>query len=241
MSSGNGIEFTQYHHALLFTCICKSLMDQAGKDEGSQMIRNGVRQYGKQRGVRMALRAKKNGHPLTVDNYLAYGEWSLPKGLMEFKFSNESPHACLTVFKCPWNDAWQQNNRIDFGCYFCKEIDEALIRGFNPDLEFEVKSTLTNGQDRCRFIFKNGRLSLLEMVSLFYKKKIRPGRSAIMPWEYHSGHLYKTLGLLIKTQRPKDAEEIMEKALSSFAGSFSQAHVDILKRYESVNFQILPY
>jgi len=60
--SKDEIRFTAQHHALLFTCMSKSVIMQAGEKDGAQIIRNAVRKYGEQRGLRMALRAKKNGH-----------------------------------------------------------------------------------------------------------------------------------------------------------------------------------
>ena len=92
------------------------------------------------------------------------------------------PHARLHAFKCPWYGIWKEKGLLDYGKYFCKEIDSALVRGFNPDLELEVKSTRTTGGQYCDFIFKDADLSLMKIVKLLYKKKIHPGKAVIMPW-----------------------------------------------------------
>ena len=60
------------------------------------------------------------------------------------------------------------------------------------------------------FIFRDAGLSIFKMIGLAYKKKIKPGRQAIMPWEYHAGHLYKTMGEVIKQALGDKADEIME-------------------------------
>jgi len=134
----------------------------------------------------------------------------------------------------------QKNNLLDYGHYFCREIDTALVRGFNPDLEIQVNSTLTNDGEPCDFIFKNAGLSFFKMLGLAYKKKIRPGRQTIMPWEYHTGHLYKTMGNLIRQELGDKADEIMENALNDFASFFSEKHIAAIKKYQSTDFEQLP-
>ncbi len=238
--SKNDCCFSAGHHALLFTCIAKAIMTHVGETDGAPIIRQAVRKYGEQRGGRMALRAKKNGHSLTFDTYLAYGEWELPKGDMAFEFTDKVPHACLHVFKCPWHGVWKEKNLLEYGKYFCQEIDAALVRGFNKNLEIEVKATQTNGAEYCNFIFKDASLTLLKLISLAYKKKIKPGKDAIMPWEYHTGHLLKTLGDFIRTNREDEADDIMETALSEFAGYFSENHAIQLKKYQATDFGALP-
>jgi len=131
---------------LLFTSISKEVIDKIGEKNGEKLIRKAVRKYGQQRGKRMALRAKKNGHDLTVANYFAYGEWEVPKYEMDFKLIEKNPDARLNIFKCPWYAVWKENNLLQYGKYFCKEIDIALVNGFNPELELKVNSTQTNGE-----------------------------------------------------------------------------------------------
>ncbi len=79
--------FTAQHHALLFTSISREVINTIGEENGEKLIRKAVRKYGQQRGKRMAIRAKRNGHDLTVANYFAYGEWEVPKDEMDFKLT----------------------------------------------------------------------------------------------------------------------------------------------------------
>ena len=57
---------------LLFTSISKEVIDKIGEKNGEKLIRKAVRKYGQQRGKRMVLRAKKNGHDLTVANFVKF-------------------------------------------------------------------------------------------------------------------------------------------------------------------------
>ncbi len=234
------IKFTAQHHAMLFTNIAKEVIEKIGEENGKKLIGRAVRKYGRQRGKRMALRAHKNGHALSVANYFAYGEWEVPKDEMDFKLIEKNPDARLNIFKCPWHSVWKENNLLEYGKYFCQEIDAALVNGFNPDLEIKVNSTQTNGGELCEFVFKNAELNFLKIIGLAYKKKINPGAAAIMPWEYHTGHLFKTLGEVIKQELGAEAEIIMENALTNFSNFSSKDHIEIIKKYLDINFDKLP-
>lgn len=232
--------FTAQHHALLFTSISKIVIHKIGEENGEKLIRKAVKKYGQQRGKRMALRARNNGHDLSVANYFAYGEWELPKGEMDFKLIEKKPDARLNIFKCPWYAAWKENNLLEYGKYFCKEVDTALVKGFNPDLEIKVNSTQTNGEELCDFVFKDAEITFFKLLNLVYKKKIKPGASAIMPWEYHAGHLFKTVGEVIKHELGTAADEIMENALTDFVKFSSKGHIEIIKKYLDMDFDKLP-
>ncbi|MCK5100738.1 MAG: L-2-amino-thiazoline-4-carboxylic acid hydrolase, partial [Desulfobacteraceae bacterium] len=192
------------------------------------------------RGKRMALRVKEYGHDLTMDNYLAYGEWEVPKNDMDFKLTERNPHARLMVYKCPWYETWEENNLLDYGQYFCKEIDAALVRGYNPSLVLEVNSTQTNDKKPCDFLFKDANLSFFKLLGLAYKKKIRPGKKVIMPWEYHTGHLYKTMGEVIRQELGSKADVVMENALDNFTSYFNNKYVIVIKQYQNTDFEQIP-
>ncbi len=234
------ITFTSHHHALLFACIAKSAIQNIGKEKGEHLIRKAVRKYGEQRGKRMALRAKRYGHGLTMDNYFAYGEWEVPKNEMNFKMTQRNPHARLSIKKCPWYVVWKENNLLDYGKYFCKEIDAALVRGFNPSLVIKVNFTQTNDEKPCDFLFKNAELSFFKMIGLAYKKKIRPGKKTIMPWEYHTGHLYKTMTQVLRQEYNENADEIKSNALHDFGKFFNEKFISVIQQYQTINFEQLP-
>ncbi len=231
---------TEKHHAILFACIAEKVINEIGEKNGGPLLRRAVLEYGRQRGKRMAMRALNNGHDLTMDNYLAYCEWRVPKDAMEIRFLTKNPHARVNIFKCPWHSIWEEHNLIKYGKYFCMEIDAALVKGFNPDLEIEIHSTRTNGGGLCDFVFKGARLSLFNALFLLYKKKIRPGKSAVMPWSYHTAHLYKTMGVLIKKELGSRADGIIQGALSCFSSFFSKTDAAEVTKLQDIDFEKLP-
>ena len=61
-----------------------------------------------------------------------------------------------------------------------------------------------------------------------------------MPWEYHTGHLFKTFGNVIKRLAKPDGEKIMKKALKDFYAFFSDELVDKAENYIDTDFENLP-
>ena len=231
---------TARDHALLFAFISKSVIQETGTEKGEPVIQEAVREYGRQRGKRMALRAKKNGHGLTMDNYFAYGEWAVPKNEMSFKFVEKTPHARMQIYRCPWHETWKDKGLLEYGKYFCQEIDEALVHGFNPDLVIRVNSTRTNGGEVCDFVFRDAGLSFFKFLGLAFKKKVRPGKNAVMPWEYHCGHLYKTMGQVIRRDLGEKADTVMANALKHAKAFFNENQISAIMSYKNTDFETLP-
>lgn len=240
MQPNKNIKFTPQLHALLFSSIVKAIFSHTDTKNGEQVISKAVKKYGRQRGKRMALRAQKNGHDVDFISYFAYGEWVAPENDMNLRIIEKTPDVRLNIFKCPWHTVWKENNLLDYGKYFCKDIDSALVYGFNPKLEIKINSTQTHGDDLCDFVFKNGNLTVFKLLGLAYKKKIKPGKTAIMPWDYHAGHLFKTMGGIINKELGYTADKIIENALIDFIKFCSADHIEIIQKYKNTNFDILP-
>ncbi|SKC76685.1 L-2-amino-thiazoline-4-carboxylic acid hydrolase [Maledivibacter halophilus] len=235
-----GKKFTATHHALLFAWISKAVIEAVGERTGEPIMRRAVIRYAMQRGRRMALRAEANGHELTMDNYMAYSEWKAPKEEMEQKLVQKSPNAAMHVFKCPWHTAWKENNLMAYGRYFCMEVDKALVKGFNKDLRIDVNSTQPNDGTHCDFVFYDAQLKGKKMAVLIYKKLIRPGKNAVMSWEYHCGHLYKTIGEVLIEELGERALSMLDKAMEDFSDRYGDDSVKMVKSYMDTNFNQLP-
>ena len=240
MSNESRNRFTATHHALLFAWISRAVATRVGKERGELVMRKAVRRYGEERGRRMALRAQANGHGLSMANYIAYAEWQAGAGEMEQRIVEKVPHAMVHVHRCPWYTAWKEDDLMQYGRFYCLEIDEALVRGFNPELKVDVNSTQTNGGERCEFVFHNANLTLFNTLSLGYSKAIRPGRRALMSWDYHTGHLYKTMGKVIAEELGQTGREAMSVALKEFLNCYGEEAGGVVAAYQDKDFNCLP-
>jgi hypothetical protein len=233
--------FTETHHALLFGLMAKAIMEQAGEHQGEAVLRKAVQQYGHERGRRMALRANANRHPLNMANYIAYSEWkSSPGNQHEMQMVEKAPDARVHIHKCPWYQAWKENDLIPYARFYCLEVDRALAHGFNPDLQLDVNGTLPNGAEACEFVYHGANLTPMNYLLLAYKKSVKPGKSAVMPWDYHVGHLYKTVERVVFDELGEPGRMAVQAGLAEFTRRYGEQAALSILAYRSVDFDRLP-
>ena len=78
------------------------------------------------------------------------------------------------------------------------------------------------------------------MIKLIYKKMFNPGKRAIMPWEYHIGHLYKKMSEVIADELGEQAKDIMATALKDFTKKYGEEAGQIVMDYKYTDFDRLP-
>jgi hypothetical protein len=223
MSKRNQQEyFNETHHALLFAWIAQAVVERVGVQRGEAIICKATRQYGYQRGRRMALRAQANKHARSMLNYIAYSEYRTTPGAFELKIIERTPHARIQTPSCPWYSAWKENGLLAVGRLYCNEIDSALVRGFNPELRVEVIATLTSGATRCEFVYHDAEVTLPNYLLIQYRRAISPGLKAIKPWDYHTGHLFRTLEKEIVEELGLVGQEAIQAGLAEFAERYGE-------------------
>ena len=212
------------HHALFFAWTVKEIFNYATREEAELIIREIVIQYGNERGRRMALRAKQNGKFLDMTAFLEFVEWKADPDDANWIVEVKAGDTHAKILKCPWFTAWKNSNLTEFGKYYCKYIDEAVKDGFNPSLKLEVKSTLSEGNNCCKFVFHEG---------------VREDYSSLhtMPWEYHIAHLVNTTKeILSGFLMEQTAIRILYNAINKFKHEFGEeACLNIIK-YENTDF-----
>jgi hypothetical protein len=231
--------FNEVHHALLFAWIAQAIVEQIGDQRGEAIIRKAIRQYGEERGRRMALRAQANKHALSMANFIGYSEYRISPGEIEMKIIERSPHFRIRAFKCPWHKAWQENGLLSLGCFYCLEIDQALVRGFNPALQLEVNATLTTGAAQCDFVYHDADLTIPNYLLLGFRRAVSPGLKAVMPWDYHVGHLFTTFEKVAVEGLGQVGQGAIEAGLAEFAERYGEKAMrkvvtSRIKNYDSV-------
>jgi hypothetical protein len=234
------MRFTASHHAVLFALLSRSAITHLGVENGEKTIHEAVRCYGEQRGRRMALRAQRDGEPLTMLNYMAYGEWRTEPGESEQRSEEMVPHARSFSDRCPWQQAWVESDLLRYGRLYCQEIDQALARGFNPALRLDVLSTLSNDGRPCEFVFYDANLTPENVDHLDRKKTANQQKGAVLSWEYHAGHLYCAVKSTLLAEVVEGGEPILQEALAAFAQRFGEETVQVILSYQFVDFDSLP-
>ncbi len=214
--------FKETQHALLFAWFAKAIVEQVGEQRGEAVIRKAVRQYGEQRGRRMALRAKANKHKRSMANFIGYSEYRISPGEMDMKITGRSPHFEMRVSRCPWFTAWKENGLLPYGRLYCLEIDQALLRGYNPELQLDVNGTLSNGAAQCEFVYHDADLKILNYLLLGYRRAVSPGAKAVLPWDYHVGHLFSTFEKTAVEELGLAGQKAIEAGLAKFTERYGQ-------------------
>ncbi len=217
------------HHAMLFAYFAKHAINLCG-DAGREAILAGMTAYGNERGRCMALNAKAHGDPLTTMSNQAYGEWKpdFPEQ-MEFGQLRTEPTLQTYIAKCAWCDAWKKHDILEYGKYYCVNVDNAVYQGFRPDFVCTPTTTsLSWGGSRCEFDWGHP-LSEEENAQLARKKK-ELGASCMKDFNFHTAHLKHTISNALTDRLGKEGEKAVELALSDFADTFGQEYLDVLDR-----------
>jgi hypothetical protein len=232
--------FSATHHALLFAWLAREAVNLAGEEAGEVAVRHAVRCYGWERGQRMAARCRANGHALTMTNFFAYGEWRVEPGQMYSERSQDGADIRVVTSQCPWHQAWESNEVLPWGRLYCLEIDEAVLAGFSPDLSMAVNSTLSNGGAYCEFLFQGATLNLRNVLLLLYRRSVNPGGRAVMPWSYHTGHLYSTVADVLVDELGPLGRRAVASAMAEFADRYGDVAARTVEAYRDTDFRLLP-
>lgn len=215
------------HHAMLFAYFAKHAMELCG-DAGRDAILAAMTAYGNERGKRMALNARAHGDELTTMTNQAYGEWKPDyDGQMEFGQLQTEPVLQTYIAKCAWCDAWKKHDILEYGKYYCVNVDNAVYQGFRPDFVCTpTTASLSWGGSRCEFDWGHP-LTEEENIQLTQKKK-ELGTSCMRDFNFHTAHLKHTISRVLTEALGGDGRKAVQLALADFADTFGQEYLDIL-------------
>jgi hypothetical protein len=178
----------------------------------------------------MALRATADGYTLNMDAYRAYGEWRAPEGVTATEVIREAPDPIQHVLECPWHRAWVDHDLMPFGRLYCLEVDHALARGFSPEIDLGMNSIKSAGDDCCEFVYHGAT----------GEGAIEPKGPTVMPWSYHLGHLYRTMGQVLVEELGKAGEDSLHEGLGEFAAHYGPVAARAVEAYADTDFDALP-
>ena len=146
--------FDECVHTDVVIAFCRAMQACLPQQRVEPLFRKCVQQYGEERGHRMAMRALRAGYPLDFNAYQACGEWASTRPeLGDSRPGAPVPGMSHSLnYHCLWCETFRRRNAADIGRAYCAEIDRSIVRGFNPDMRFELRSTMHTG-DCCDFLF----------------------------------------------------------------------------------------
>lgn len=223
------------NQAVMFALLCKYTVLEKG-ELGRHVIQQGMIQYGKERGRRMAANARANGDPIALWTNQAYGEWKPDyDGQMVFGTLENEPEYKTYISKCAWCDAWRKYGLLEYGRDYCVNVDKAVYEGFDPDFKcLPEYPTMSWGGEKCVFNWTQP-LSKDDQEKV-RSKKAQLGTSCMKDFEYHTAHIYNTITGAIRDAFPEEAEDIIRKASDEYIGIFGREEFDPLLKYGPEDF-----
>ena len=185
-----------------------------------------TRKYAEERGSRMAQRALRDGHSLDLAAYMAYGEWDYTSpDIVENEVLATEPHHHYLVKKCPWNTQFKAMAEMNCAESYCADLDRSLARGFNPDCEMEVRSTM-HSKGQCEFILHGAGAHPRPESNAENKR----------PFGFHCGHVHSTFARCVKNIYGADGEAMKTETEADFEKEFGSEALAELREYSKSDF-----
>ncbi len=227
------------NQAMMFAFLSKYTILAHG-EEGRKVIQEGMKRYGRERGARMAARARANGDPVCLWTNQAYGEWKPDyAGQMEFGTVTTEPTLVTYISKCAWCEAWKKYDILEYGREYCVNVDAAVYEGFGDGFGCgavctPVTTAMSWGGEVCRFDW--GLPLSAEDQQKISEKKAELGTSAMRDFAFHTAHIYCAITDTICKHFPEDSHDIIGKAERDYTDLFGQEAFDALLAFSPADF-----
>jgi len=153
---GNKYKINNFNlFAKLFCTISDEVITRFG-EEGKIAIVESVKQFGKRRGKEIAELVIFKGKPLTLKNFMVYSTFD-SADTAKYKMNIIDGNVEVVIRSCIFCEGCEDWGKKEFGKIYCEFIDEAIMEGYNPDIKFELASSLTHGDKHCiqRYMVKS--------------------------------------------------------------------------------------
>jgi hypothetical protein len=138
--------------AKIFATLAREVIERFG-DDGREAVITAVKGFGEERGRRMAERAGSEGRENDFAGYLVFSD--LDTSYHQMVPAIGEGELQVTISYCPFAAACREWGLEEYGKYFCRNIDAAIMRGYNPErYETVCERNLTEGADTCVIIYK---------------------------------------------------------------------------------------
>jgi hypothetical protein len=141
------------HMGQFFALTAKAVIDRMGEKEGGELLKGLVEDFAVRRGGRIAEKVRDAGKPLALKNFIVYGDMDSTGVTSGMTPNIEEGDLILEVKHCEFNQGAKAVGLGEYAYHYCKYIDTALLKGYNPDLKLTVEKNLSAGDDACLFCY----------------------------------------------------------------------------------------
>lgn len=228
-------KFRIENQAMMFAFLSRAAIEAAG-EEGREAIQTGMVRYGRERGARMAARARANGDPVTLWTNQAYGEWKPDfDGQMEFGMLRAKPTYRTYISKCAWCEAWKKYDILEYGREYCIHVDAAVYDGYGLGAVcIPLTKAMSWGGERCDFDWS---LPLSEKeLQMIKDKKAELGTSAMRDFDFHTAHIYNAIVETLAECFGDEAKPMVQRAVSDYIELYGEDSYDALMEFDPGEF-----
>ena len=119
--------------AKMFSHITREVEKACG-EEGVRAVREGVRQFGLERGRNIAERAKAMGHENDAKSYLPCYDMGISELFnSENDIREDSIEQLFT--ECIFAKQWMEDHDEAYGIHYCEMIDPSIAEGYNENFK----------------------------------------------------------------------------------------------------------
>lgn len=137
-------------YTLLYGFLAQRVIDSFG-EEGNQIVRRALRDFGEVRGAMLRDRQLHYGLELNLVNLNTYcdlpGDDEQPTNRKVF----EKDKFLSYVDQCDMHELWEKYNLNDAAIAYCEEIHHAMWATYHEDVVVVQDEILTRGNKRCSF------------------------------------------------------------------------------------------
>ena len=140
----------------LFSSVAKFIIEKLGPEEGEALLKDAVEYFGNERGKHIAKRVKAQGLPLTFKNWLIYTDIDSTKNFRPIANVDNNDDFVVKIKHCTFYNSAEEWGLGEYAKIYCKYVDYAILRGYNPDVKLILKERQATGAKRCifRYIMK---------------------------------------------------------------------------------------
>lgn len=230
------MELNEKHHAQIISAYYEELKKQGA--QGLAVFIKGAQQYGEERGRRMGLRVLRDQGKLGFQEYFAYGEWESTPGYLDVAMKAGAGTVEENVVKCPWHDVFMDRGMKDCGALYCREIDRAIVRGFNPELCI-VQETTMYRDGHCSFCFRDEAIDEAMFDRVENIEKQQNGRNRL-PMSYHCAHIYSVYSRIISDIYGEEGRKMISRVDRGLEERLGTDFLKELGHYDGEDFTRLP-
>jgi hypothetical protein len=231
-------EFYIEDHAVLYALLVRYARLLSGAAGQEAAVKATVR-YGRERGLRMAMRCRADGRELSPNSYLDYGEWFDDRGWSDFRAASLHPFV-LEAHSCGWKNSWEKHGLSEDGQLYCQLIDIELVRGFNPANQLLMGGTLTLGAEKCSFHFTGAAYANEEELAAAAARRKELLPRVVRDFLFHTGHVLSAFRAVCLLELGlEEGSLIVQQALAHYASIFGQEKLWVLLRESEQNYLLV--